>query len=352
MTEVVVVFQKGNAMSTQPTNSTHAKEPSLTTQAWRRVLQRIIVVPAERHRLATAMSVTPMTLSRWANDNSTPARPQLIRLLQMVQSEHRTELIEALELNYTDIHQWLHEEIPEQIPTDFFSQVLSIRATVNDSLRFWQISELVLKQALAQLDTNRLGMSITLVQCMPPYQNGKIRSLRERVGKGTPPWPADLEHLSVFLGIESLAGYVVQSHRPSSIDDLNKDHLLPAYQTEFEVSAAAHPILLEGCIAGCLLASSTETGYFSPKRMSQLGTFSDIISLAFNKEEFYPTELVELHIMPHAPTQRPYLGSFRQNVTQTIIKAAQKQKHIDNFEAERMVWQEVEELLLSLRSPD
>jgi hypothetical protein len=86
--------------------------------------------------------------------------------------------------------------------------------------------------------------------------------------------------------------------------------------------------------------------------MSQLGTFSDIISLAFNKEEFYPTELVELHIMPHAPTQRPYLGSFRQNVTQTIIKAAQNHRHIDNFEAERMVWQEMEELLLSLRSPD
>ena len=339
-------------MSTQSTNSKHAKEPSLTSQAWRGVLQRIIAVSAERHRLATAMSITPMTLSRWANDNSTPAKTQLIRLLQMVRSEHRTDLIEALELDYTDIHQWLHEEIPEQIPTDFFSQVLSIRATVNDSMCFWQISELVIKQALAQLDTNRLGMSITLVQCMPPYHNGKIRSLRERVGKATSPWPADLEHLSVFLGIESLAGYVVQSHRPASIDDLSKDHLLPAYQTEFEVSAAAHPILLEGRIAGCLLASSTEAGYFSPQHMSLLGAFSDIISLAFNKEEFYPTELVELHIMPHAQEQRPYLGSFRQKVTQTIIKAAQNHQHIDTFEAERLVWQEMEELLLSLRSLD
>jgi GAF domain len=352
MIEGVIEFKKGNAMPTQPTNSMHATEPALALQTWRGVLQRIITVSSEHHRLATAMSITPMTLTRWANGNSTPVKTQLTRLLQMVQSEQRAELIEALEQDYSDIHHWLHDEIPEQIPTDFFSQVLNIRATVTDSMRFWQISEMVLKQALAQLDTNRLGMSITLVQCMPPYQDGKIRSLRERVGKGTSPWPADLEHLSVFLGIESLAGYVVQSHRPASIDDLNKDHLLPAYQTEFEVSAAAHPILLEGRIAGCLLVSSTEAGYFSPQRLSLLDTFSDIISLAFNKEEFYPTDLVELYIMPHAPKQRPYLGSFRQMVSQTIIKAAQNHQHLDNFEAERMVWQEMEELLLSLRSPD
>lgn len=339
-------------MQMQPTNSVPARNAVITTQAWRSVLQRIIAVTAERIRLATAMSVTPMTLSRWANDNSTPVKTQLIRLLQMVQPDHRAELTEALEQDYPDIHHLLHEEIAEQIPTDFFSQVLSIRATVIHSLLFWQISEMVLKQALAQLDINRLGMSITLVQCMPPYQKGKIRSLRERVGKGTSPWPADLEHLSVFLGMESLAGYVVQSRRPASIDDLNKEHLLPAYQTEYEVSAAAHPIMLEGRIAGCLLASSTEASYFTPRRMSLLGTFSDIISLAFNKDEFYAPELVELHIMPLAPKQRPYLASFRQHVTQTIIKATLNSQHIDNFEAERIVWQELEEQFLSLPGQD
>jgi len=339
-------------MQMQPANSAPARDPVLTTQAWRGVLQRIIAVTADRNRLAEAMSVTPMTLSRWANDNSTPVKPQLIRLLQMVQPEHRVELTEALEQDYPDIHHSLHQEIAEQITADFFSQDLSMRATVIHSLLFWQISEMVIKQALAQLDTNRLGMSITLVQCMPPYQKGKIRSLRERVGKGTSPWPADLEHLSVFLGVESLAGYVVQSRRPASIDNLNKDHLLPAYQTEYEVSAAAHPVMLEGRIAGCLLASSTEAGYFTPQRMSLLGAFSDIISLAFNKVEFYAPELVDLHIMPLAPKQRPYLASFRQHVTQTILGAAEQHQHIDNLEAERMVWQELEELLLSLPGPD
>jgi len=50
--------------------------------------------------------------------------------------------------------------------------------------------------------------------------------------------------------------------------------------------------------------------------------------------------------MPHAPTTNAhYLASFRQKVTQTIIKAGRNHRHIDNFEAERIVWQELEELL-------
>lgn len=321
-------------------------------QAWRGVLQRIIAVPAERRRLATAMSTSSVTLSRWTNDNGKPAKSQLIRLLQSVQLQHRAELLEALKQDYDDAHTWLQGETVGQIPGAFFSQVLSTRAAVIDSLRFWQLSELVLKQALAQLDVNGLGMSITLAQCMPPSQEGKICSLRERVGKGTPPWAADLEHLAIFLGMESLAGYVVQTRHPASIEDLSKDNLLPAYQTEHEVSAAAHPIWLEGRIAGCLLASSTQFGYFTQPRMSLLSTFSDIISLAFNKEDFYDPELIGLHIMPKAPKQRPYLSSFRQKVTQTIVQATRNNQRIDNFEAERIVWQELEAFLLSLPATD
>ncbi len=335
-------------MQNYPTHSAQVKEQTSTTQAWRGVLQRIIAVPAERQRLATAMSITPMTLLRWASNEATPVRTQLILLVQCVQPQYRSELLEALEQDFEDVHSWLHNEVPEQIPSEFFSQVLNTRATIIDSLRFWQISDMVLKQALAQLDIHGLGMSITLVQCMPPSSEGRIRSLRERLGKGTSPWPEDLQHLAVFLGIESLAGYVVQSRRPATIEDLSKDNLLPAYQTEFEVSAAAYPIWLEGHIAGCLLASSTQVGHFTEQRLSLLGAFSDIISLAFNKEDFYDPNLVVLHAMPQAPEQRPYLSSFRQKVTQTIIRAGRDHRHIDNFEAERIVWQELEALFLSL----
>ncbi|HLH61814.1 MAG TPA: GAF domain-containing protein [Ktedonobacteraceae bacterium] len=335
-------------MHNHPRHSTQLKEHESTTETWRTVLQRVIAASGERQRLAAAMSVSPMTLLRWAGNEATPARPQLIHLLQCVQPQYRTELLEALEQDYDDASSWLHDQIPEYIPSQFFSQVLNTRATVNASLRFWQISEMVLKQALAQLDVHGQGMSITLAQCMPPSSGGKIRSLRERLGKGTRPWPEDLQHLAVFLGIESLAGYVVQSRRPASIEDLSKEHLLPAYQTEFEVSAAAYPIWQEGYIAGCLLASSTQVGHFTEQRLSLLGAFSDIISLAFNKEDFYDPDLIALRAMPLAPEQRSHLSSFRQKVSQTIIRASQNHQHIDNFEAERIVWQELEAEFLSL----
>ena len=47
---------------------------------------------------------------------------------------------------------------------------------------------------------------------MPLHKgDAKIRSLRESLGQGTPPWQADLEQQATFLGAESLAGYVVPS---------------------------------------------------------------------------------------------------------------------------------------------
>lgn len=48
---------------------------------------------------------------------------------------------------------------------------------------------------------------------MPVSSEGKVRSLRESMGVGTPPWPGDLEHQAMFLGAESLAGYVVTNCR-------------------------------------------------------------------------------------------------------------------------------------------
>jgi transcriptional regulator with XRE-family HTH domain len=318
------------------------------SSSWQAILRRIIKTPAERQRLATALGVSAMTLIRWTNGSYRPQKPHLIRLVQVVQPQYRAELFETLELEFPDIQYGLYEEPPEQIPPDFFAKLLNTRATIIESLRFWHITDMVLKQALAQLDPNQLGMSITLVQCMPPSGEGKIRSLRERMGKGTLPWTADLEHLSTFLGIETLAGYVVQHQRSASIEDLSQDRLLPAYQSEFEVSAAANPIWLDGRIAGCLLASSTQLSYFSQQRLALLSTFSDVISLAFDKNDFFRPDCIELSVMPPPEKQRPYLAKFRQRVTQVIVDAAQNKRHLTNTQAEQIVWCELEETLLSL----
>ncbi|GHO84118.1 GAF domain-containing protein [Dictyobacter formicarum] len=315
--------------------------------SWSSVLQGIIKSSGERQRLSSALGVTSMTLSRWASGESKPQKQHLIHLLQVVNANQRPELLEALEQHYPDIQSWLTEDSSEHIPSEFFAQVLNIRTTTTESLRFWRISELVLKQALAQLDPNKLGMAVKLVQCMPPSLGDKIRSLRERAGKGTPPWTADLEHDVLFLGLESLSGYAVEVRHIVSDDDLRLSKTFPAIQDSFEVSAAVHPIRFEGQIAGCLLASSTQAGYFSQQRLNLLSTFSDLISLAFEKEDFYPSHMIELRVMPKPEVQRPILAHFRQRVTNKFQQAMQQQQHFSNAEIELSAWKELEAELLA-----
>jgi transcriptional regulator with XRE-family HTH domain len=315
--------------------------------SWPNVLQGIIKSTSERQRLSAALGVTSMTLSRWASGESKPQKSHLIHLLQVVNTSQRQELIEALSDTYTDIGSWLTEDTSEHIPSEFFAQVLNIRTTTTESLRFWRISDAVLKQALAQLDPNRLGMAVKLVQCMKPGPDQKIRSLRERAGKGTPPWTADLEHDVLFLGLESLSGYAVEVRHIVSDDDLDTNKTFPVIKDEHEVSAAAHPIRFEGKIAGCLLASSTQPAYFSTQRQNMLATFSDLISLAFDKDDFYSSHEIELRVMPRLEIQRPILANFRQRVTAKFQQAMNEHRRYSNAEIELQAWQELEAQLLS-----
>jgi hypothetical protein len=319
--------------------------------AWSNILQGIIKSPAERQRLATALGVTTMTLTRWANGESKPQRSHLLNLVQVVHPGRRFELIAALEEIYPDIQSLLKEDTTaDKIPSEFFAQVLSIRTTTTDSLRFWRISDVVLKQALAQLDPNQLGLSVKLLQCMPPAPpDMKVHSLRERTGKGTTPWTADLEHDILFLGVESLSGAAVETRHAMSNDNLKKNRSMPSVIDNYEVSAAAHPIRLEGRIAGCLLASSTQDAYFSQQRIQLLAAFSDLLALAFNKNEFYPPEKIALRVMPKPEIQRPILTDFRDLVTQKFQEAMQKRIQLTNVDAELLAWQDLENQLLAIQ---
>lgn len=315
---------------------------------WSSVLQGIIRSTSERQRLSTALGVTTMTLSRWASGESNPQRQHLLHLVQVLHPHHRQDLLDALEDQYPDIHTWLRDDHSEQIPSDFFAQVLNVRTTTTESLLFWRISDMVLRQALEMLDPNNLGMAVKLIQCMPPGKDGKIHSLRERTGKGTPPWTSDLEHDVYFLGLESMSGYAAEMRHIVNNDDLSKNTTFPAYQSEYEVSAAAHPIRLEGRIAGCLLASSTQPAYFSQQRLSLLTVLSDLISFAFEQKDFYAPNLIELRVMPKPEHQRPILATFRQRVTKKFQDATLQHITINNNEAELQVWQDIETGLLAL----
>ena len=314
---------------------------------WSNVLQNIIKSPTERKRLASALGMADMTLSRWASGESTPQRPHLIRLVQVLQPTHREELVSALKESYPDIQTWLRADVEERIAPEFFAQVLNVRTTTTESLRFWRISEMVLKQALLQLDPNNLGMAVKLIQCMPPI-DGKIRSIRECAGKGTPPWTDDLEHDVLFLGLESMSGYATETRHFVSADDLRKSKTVPSFQGDYEISAVAHPIRNEGLVAGCLLASSTQEAYFTQQRIALAAAFADLISLAFDKKDFYPPACLQLRFMPPPEVQKPIIATFRERVTKKFRKSGRNGARLSNPEIELAVWQEIEEELLSL----
>jgi len=106
--------------------------------------------------------------------------------------------------------------------------------------------------------------------------------------------------------------------------------------------------MLGGRVAGCLSASSTQIAYFTQARQALMAAFSDLASLAFEQEEFYPADMIELRVMPTPKMQRPILSTFRQRVSKTLTNAAHQRLHMSNLEAEQKVWSELEEELLTL----
>lgn len=326
----------------QPNGAALQEQPS-----WQAVLQKIIQSPRERQRLATALGINIITLSRWVKTDSHPQRSYLLRLVKVVQPTHRSEMLNALLRAYPDMHDKFMEEVAEAVPSAFFRQILKDRASIIETLRPWQISGTVLNEALKLLDPHQLGMAVTAALCMPPVE-GKIRSLREHGGRGYAPWSSDLEQKSVFLGLNSLAGHVVLFGRAASVPDVRKERYIPVfgYPTDWEISAGAAPIWLQGRIAGCLLAASLQPEHFTQERMDLLVTFANIFALALNPDEFYDHRAVHLRYVPLPQEQQDSLKSFRQRVTRLMTESAQQGKPLSNADAEKSAWQEIEEELV------
>ncbi len=321
-------------------------------RTWRELLGTIINENKERQRLIEEMSVTSITLTRWVNGESDP-RPQNLRHLLSVLPQYREKFIELLraEKGLGVFTNPVPDDVPTEILSEFYARVFVARATITDNLRFWSTCNLILLQALGQLDPDRAGMAMWVVKCMPPsgpYK--KVRSLREAVGLGTYPWTGNLEQQAMFLGAESLAGNVVTLCRPGIIENLDEEHnLMPASRVEHEKSAAIYPILYAGRIAGVLLISSTQYNHFlSQARTALAQTYADLIALAFEPEDFYAPEDIALCVMPSHEEQKRYFAKFRQLIADTMIDAASRNRPVNSIEADQIVWQHLEEELLQL----
>lgn len=320
---------------------------------WRAVLRKIIQPPKERQRIAAALGVNMITLTRWVKPNSRPQRASLARLVKVINPQQKAELLEALKLAYPDMQEKLVEETAVVVPSSLYRSILKEQASVLENMRGQQIASTLLNAALELLDPHHVGLAITPCLCMPPIGEGKdrsIRSLREEGGRYSHPWPPELEHRSLFLGLNCLAGHVVQTGRPISIGDLTKKHYIPtlAYPSDREASAAACPIFLEGRIAGCLLAASTERDHFNQERMDLLINLTAIYAIALNPEDFYDPLLLRLRYIPHPSRQQEVVLSFRPRVNSLMIESMRNAQALTNTMAEKIIWQQIESQLIQM----
>ncbi len=321
--------------------------------AWREFLGKAIVDTQERQRIANELGVSTVTLTRWSNGVSNP-RPQNLRHLLRALPQHRTVLVELIHEEFPDVIQTIGDDLEkdesQEIPLELYTHVMHAYSTLAKTQRFWTLSNFILNQALGQLDPNHVGLAVTLIKCMPPKQ-GIIRSLREHVGHGTPPWGSNLEQQAVLLGSESMAGFTVMNGRPLiRQNQKEQEGRFPAHWTEWEVSATAYPIQRAGTVAGSFVVSSTQPDYFLPFRVKLIEQYSELLSLAFEQEEFYPLDVINLYEMPVYTAQRAPLTTLHRRAIKLMQEAVQRKEILPLQQATERAWQQIEELFLTWSS--
>jgi transcriptional regulator with XRE-family HTH domain len=317
---------------------------------WRELLERIIQDTQEKQRIAHELGVSAITLSRWVHNATNPRMQSLHRLLEILpQYRHQLQpliLTEFPELANTAIED-LQVEAEAFIPSTFYARIFDAYTTTPGLQRFWTISNLILQQALEQLDPHQLGMSIIIAQCMPPWDDQKIYSLRERAGHGTQPWCMNLEQYAIFLGAESLAGNIVMTSRPKVLQNRNSHQgIIPAHWVAWEESTTGYPLLRSSKIAGCLLVSSTQADYFTTQRMQLIQYYAELLAFVLEPHEFYDIAQITLRTMPHATEQRKKLVMFRKRVAALIAQSLRDKIPLKLALAEQIVWQQIEKELL------
>jgi hypothetical protein len=324
-----------------------------TTGSWRDLLKEAIRDPKERQRLASVIRVNPATLVRWASqDPNKQTDPRLVEIRALFSALPDVQEALLRDLIGGDLPETLR---PSQrsvsksegtiLPGRIYDAVL--RATREAAPRFDSVCNIVIPQTLLDLDPQRLGMEIVIASCVPPRKNEKVRSLRSRVGQGTPPWSTYLEPRTSFLGAEALGGYaVMRQHWMMTPNVAAQNVLLPRKPSPYEVSAAAFPIMLEGAIAGCLIASSTQTDYFTEERLAYLDAYANLTQLAFKNTEFFSPFDIDLGVMPSWEVQRTYFANWRRRVAALQQEARGRGETMDAGMAEQQVLKQIEEELL------
>jgi hypothetical protein len=311
-------------------------------QTWRELLRESIKNPHERQRIAAALGVNPITIVRWIRSESVPRGLHLQRLLEVI-----PQLQPLIAEDFDSLSSLPTEAPPSAIPITFYNHVLGLYATIPDHQRFWSICTAILQEAVKHFASRGVGLDISVVQCLAPYQGNIVRCLREHVGLGTSPGKEQVELRMRLFGAESLAGYVVESGHQAVIANLSEEQRLPHQLPEQARSAAAFPIFHASRIAGCLRVVSTRPDYFrSPALLDLIEAYATLLALAFDPEDFYEPQSIKLGIMPSFQVQDSYFATFQQRVKSMLKESVADQHPLNFIQAEQRTWWQIAEELL------
>ena len=151
----------------------------------------------------------------------------------------------------------------------------------------------------------------------------------------------------MFLGIKSLAGYTATIGHLLTTNRNDQAAPWPAHWLQWEESAIACPLIQGERITGCLLASSTQPNYFTTVRQTLFQKYAELLLLAFLPGDFYALDDLKLQPMPSLEIQQVRLSLARYRVSALLLEAAHKQQPITIAEAGQVVWQQIEEELLT-----
>ncbi len=318
-------------------------------QTWRDLLGKVTVRPGERQRIATALRINSITITRWVTGASKP-RIETLRALPHALPQHYEQMITLLKLEYPDLFSGEPIiDMEEAIPSNFYGQVLNSYAMHPERLRIASLGDTILQQIIHQFDPNNEGFAVFIAQCVPPTRGHKVRSLRISIGASGPPVVSRFRNQTCFCGAESQAGLAVLSaHAVVVQGPEDAQRIIPGQQVLLPGSSLAIPILQYDCSAGSACFVSPHNNFFSPERITLLKQYVNLLTIAFNPHEFYPLADINLAMMPMRVQQQPVLSTLQQRITDRMLLPAAEGLPLSRLEAEQQILKEVEEELIQL----
>lgn len=262
-------------------------------------------------RVARELEVSENTVYRWINGISEPRSIHLKRLPDIL-AEHRGNLTIAINQSFHGVLGAMSTGVQE-VHKDIYRRVLELVMTIiDDDARYWQVTQAIFEDALLHLDAERRGLAITYANVMSPHEDG-IHALRESAMRGNNPWPFTLESRA-YLGSTTLAGTAANRQQLQTWDTADSATRLQFALDEFEQSACAYPVMRANRIAGVLIVSSTQSGFFhDPIACQAVIEYAQLLALALREHDFYPLSLLSLRPMPDLAWQR-------NEITRTFVK--------------------------------